>query len=214
MEASLIWQAFLIRLSMGTDDLYKKRKARKIKKSGDLMVIICEGQKSEPNYISEFIKDFKSNRNLNKIKILPNHYTDPLNIVQQAVELKKDGYDIVACVFDKDTHANFSNAIELARKKNIKTIISDPCFEFWILLHFKNTSRPFGGGTPCQDCIKELKKIPGFNNYQKGKDNIYSMTKMHINTATQRAKKLQSLDSSKTNFFELLDDIKEFLQSE
>ncbi|MBE3608464.1 RloB domain-containing protein [Campylobacter sp. RM9337] len=102
---------------MGTDDLYKKRKARKIKKSGDLMVIICEGQKSEPNYISEFIKDFKSNRNLNKIKILPNHYTDPLNIVQQAVELKKDGYDIVACVFDKDTHANFSNAIELARKK-------------------------------------------------------------------------------------------------
>ena len=52
-------------------------------------------------------------------------------------------YDQVWCVFDHDEHETFEKAIRKARDENIKVAFSIPCFEFWYLLHFEYTTRPF-----------------------------------------------------------------------
>lgn len=199
---------------MGTDNLFKKKKAKKITKSGDLVAIICEGTKTEPNYINDFILDFRNSRNRTKIRVMQHAVTDPLNLVKQSITAIKSGYDIVYCVFDRDTHTNFDDAINLAKesKYKINLIISYPCFEFWLLLHFKDTHKPFGGNSPCCDCIKELKKVNNnFKDYKKGNNNIYALTKDFLEIATDRAKNIQNREGSKSDFYILLEGIKEFL---
>jgi hypothetical protein len=46
-------------------------------------------------------------------------------------------YDSVWCVFDKDDHPRFGEALEMARDNNIRLAISNPCIELWLLLHFR-----------------------------------------------------------------------------
>jgi hypothetical protein len=44
-------------------------------------------------------------------------------------------------VFDVEApqrHPNLSEALELAGKNEIRVAISNPCFEFWLMLHFRD----------------------------------------------------------------------------
>ncbi|MGP1580796.1 MAG: RloB family protein [Wolinella sp.] len=184
---------------MGSDEFYRKRKSGQRLKSGNLMRIICEGEKSEPSYIRAFIKEHASRRMSNFDMHSPER-TDPLGLINEAIKAKQEGYDKVICVFDKDTHLNFFEAATKGRQKGIKMIISEPCFEFWLLLHFKYTDKSFGGGakTPCQECIGELKEY--FCGYKKGDKNIHEKTKDKIEIATRGAKETQRGEGSKTNF--------------
>jgi hypothetical protein len=47
-------------------------------------------------------------------------------------------YDSVWCVFDIDDHAHVGEAKEMARDNGIELAISNPCFELWLLLHFRD----------------------------------------------------------------------------
>ena len=75
----------------------------------------------------------------------------PKTIVERAAAKKKaaarharrmrDGelaYDEVWCVFDVDAHPNLQEAVIQARDNGIKLAISSPCFELWLLLHFRD----------------------------------------------------------------------------
>ncbi len=46
-------------------------------------------------------------------------------------------YDSVWCVFDIDEHPNVNDAKQMAAANGIKLAISNPCFELWLLLHFR-----------------------------------------------------------------------------
>ncbi len=49
----------------------------------------------------------------------------------------------------------------LNRHPNVLILINNPCFEFWLLLHFQQTSRPYN---TCNEVIRDLKKyIPGYD---------------------------------------------------
>jgi len=88
---------------MGTDNLFHRRKERKteslrrrqaMKKAPyDIVLIVCEGEKTEPNYFNELKKAFRlSNTN---IKIV-GRGADPLSVVnfasnQQQRGRKKEG---------------------------------------------------------------------------------------------------------------------------
>jgi hypothetical protein len=107
----------------------------------DVILIICEGSKSEPYYFEGLKKQYRlSNAN---ILITSAAGSDPLNIVKLAQkELSSDHYDKIFCVFDRDGHKTFDEALKLAvnseqgRSGRIKCITSIPCFEVWVLLHF------------------------------------------------------------------------------
>jgi len=91
-----------------SDQLFKKKKAAELKRHEKLryirrLLIVCEGEKTEPNYFKKFPVD----KEIMEIYIEGEGYnTDSL--VEKAIELKdqaikkKEPYNEVWCVFDRD----------------------------------------------------------------------------------------------------------------
>lgn len=70
----------------------------------------------------------------------------PLTLVKRARRYTKQSkrakhrtgtpdFDEIWCVFDVDDHPNVKQALQEARDSYIRTVISNPCFELWLLLH-------------------------------------------------------------------------------
>ncbi len=81
-------------------------------------------------------------------------------------------HDEVWCVVDVDDF-DLDKAVTTARRLRINLAISNPCFEFWLLLHFEACSAPL---TCYGDVAKRLvKHVPGvsktalrFADYESG----------------------------------------------
>jgi len=190
------------------DQLFKKRKARHARSlrrrqakrsSYDMVLIVCEGEKTEPNYFRALIDDFRLNT-ANVVVAGNTAGSSPAGIVHFALKeyRKEKEYDRVYCVFDKDRHTTYSNALDkikrarLDKEHSIHAITSVPCFEFWLLLHFVYTTKQFdtGSGSICRNVIGELNHhIP---DYAKGDANIYQVTRKMMDTAIERGKRILS----------------------
>jgi hypothetical protein len=184
---------------MGTENLFhNKRKARQenemkrqqaSRDSFERVLITCEDSDATPSYLRVILDDLK----LTNVEIRPDKKkpdpngcewaNTPDKVIEYARCLKKKdkGYDKVYCVIDQDKHDYFLAALKTAQENNIAVIVSIPCFEYWLLLHFEYTTRPFQAGptkgskksSNCDKVIavlnKHLKKhLPG--NYKKSKD--------------------------------------------
>lgn len=107
---------------MGSEDLFKKRKAKKEharakpkKEAYDKVLIVCEGGKTEPNYFRDLAKclDLASTN----VRVTGDCGSDPLSVVEHGIllfeeELEKGeehAFDRVFCVFDRDGHHQQSN---------------------------------------------------------------------------------------------------------
>lgn len=218
---------------MGTDNLFHKDKARKIEtlrrkkakqKPYDVVLIVCEGEKTERNYFFGLREELRlSSAN---IKVVNNPKgTDPLNIVDFAInEYAKDRayYDRIYCVFDKDKHTTFNAAVGKAKNTRLKkkitlhAITSIPCFEIWLLLHYEYTTRSFcaaGNDSNCALVVSKLKThIP---DYEKGNPDIFEKVKSKLDAAISNAKSLEifhqnsGTDNPSTKVHELI----EYLQN-
>lgn len=110
---------------------------------------------------------------------------------------EKNPYDEIWVVFDKDKHTNIAQAYSLAETENIKIAISIICFEFWVLLHYGFTTKPFNN---CDDLINHIKKNY-FSEYEKCA-NCFDELKDKIYDAIKYAKQVEKsvkheLDSGK-----------------
>jgi hypothetical protein len=188
---------------MGSDDLFEKRKARtqlkksqKTKRLKKRFLIICEGSKTEVGYF----EDLRNALNLSQENVQIQHVdTSPKKIVEFALgacskKRARQWFDEVFCVFDRDNHCSFDEAVcQINAHKKLNAITSTPCFEFWLLLHFGYTDKPFNG-TPNKsigDHAKaELKLKPGFENYEKS-DSVYKKLSDKTENAIRNAKKLE-----------------------
>lgn len=139
--------------------------------SGDLFLIVCEGAKTEPNYF----KAIKKRMRIHPLQVEicgEECGSDPRSVVEFAKGKKKRPhpeelhYDQVWCVIDKDKHPNLIEALDMARANQLKMCLSIPCFEFWYLLHFEYTTRPFENADLL---IHELKKHLSGSTYTKNK---------------------------------------------
>lgn len=97
-------------------------------------LIVCEGEKTEPNYFKKF-------RVPKKVFDVVGFGANTESLVKKAVELINNStttYDEVWCVFDRDSFPaqNFNNAFALAKKNKIQIAYSNEAFEIWYLLHF------------------------------------------------------------------------------
>jgi hypothetical protein len=179
------------------ENSFKRHKS--VKEPYATVLIVCEGKKTEPNYFEGLRKEYGlSSTNIHICE--DKHGTDPRSVVNCAVEqLKLDkNIDRVYCVFDRDKHQTFNDAIQkLQDKRKMFRSLSIPCFEIWLLLHFIETSRQFcvaGDGSNCDEVISELKRyIP---DYEKGKEGIFTLTKNSLTEAICRAKKLAELQQN------------------
>lgn len=48
-------------------------------------------------------------------------------------------FDEIWCVFDRDDHERFQDACTMARDNGLRLAVSNPCFELWLLLHFRDS---------------------------------------------------------------------------
>ena len=193
---------------MAKGKLFHKKRERKAKsferaiewrKSNEVVLIVCEGEKTEPNYLRGLIRALR----ITTINILDTeHGSDPVSILNAAIaEFDKDKslYDRVYCVFDRDGHANYAAALNLAQnhaltKSNVLFVTNSvPCFEIWLLLHFKYTTQAYvkaGNKSPCDRLISDLKRAGSLPNYQKNHKGIYELVSAKTGTAIRHAKML------------------------
>jgi hypothetical protein len=152
-----------------------------------LDLVVCEGE-TEVDYLCELARSLRIH-----VHICKGDGTDPKSIVNTAKrKSKEDGvkYDKIFCVFDRDNDSSaFLEAIELCKSRKFIPIVSNPCFELWPYLHFQ--VRESGFGSP-QQMVKALKKLSGFENYDKDGVQIFNTTIHLIDMACKRASSLVS----------------------
>ncbi|MFQ2604484.1 RloB family protein [Aeromonas caviae] len=194
---------------MGSDDLFHKKKAKKAKElarkkskreSYDRVLIVCEGEKTEPNYFNELIRSYKlSSAN---VAVDGTSGSSPISVFRRANELyeservKNIPFDKVYCVFDKDSHESYQETLDAISRKTPKNIFyactSVPCFEFWLLLHYGYRQAPFhktGNKSIGDKVVDELKTyIP---NYEKGMKDIFITLESSLDDAIGYSKAIQ-----------------------
>lgn len=214
---------------MASDKLFQKKKFRNEKEFArqkatkapyETILIVCEDSKSSPNYFNELIKYFRLNTA--NVIVIPSKGSAPISVVNHSIELARTipYIDRVACVFDRDNHASYEQAIDKLKsqkpKRSSKTIYqviaSTPCFELWLLLHFCYTTKSYtytGKKSAANNLITDLlKELPSYN---KTNTNWFNDLIIKINSAIKNAKKLQEhnnkTDSTNptTNVHELIE---------
>ncbi len=159
-----------------------------IRQPYDSVLIVCEGSKMEINYFNGLINHLKLSTV--NIQMLDIKQTTPDSLFREAKGLYQDAkrkgnsYDKVYCIFDKDRHAKYQETKDnIEQAKNFYVAFSEPCFEYWLLLHYENTTKPF-------TCFDELKKDKMFKkhfpDYQKNQD-VFTNLQDKIPTACQNA---------------------------
>lgn len=124
------------------------------------VLIVVEGSNTELYYFQALIDHLKlSTAN---VTVDPNSDSAPQSVVQHAKkqyeESKRSGdaFDRVYCVFDKDRHSTYQSAInevKTARPANVfEVMTSVPCFEYWLLLHFSYTTKPYDRSEKRSSC--------------------------------------------------------------
>ena len=146
-----------------------KRLAPKFKAHPKVLVI-CEDKKSAKDYFEEAARNFRA---LADVEFDHCGRTDPKGIVENAIR-RSSKYDQILCVIDRDTHdsGNFNEALRLGQESSkITVLVSYPCFEFWLLLHFGFSRSPFSGSgarSPGDMVVEVLRSKEGMSGYAKG----------------------------------------------
>ena len=223
---------------MGSDDLHHKRNDRKAhelsrrkasRKRYDKVLIVCEGEKTEPLYFQGLADHYKLNSA--NVEICSDGGTDPIGIVKFGKRRYKeehdagDPFDRVYLVFDEDGRTQrFQDAREQAKRYTPKNtffaIASVPCFEYWILLHYDYSTKPYRrllGNSACQQLCNELRThMP---NYSKSKKDIFKELLSRIEVAKNNSEKSSQAaveadtDNPSTNVHELVDYLQKIKES-
>lgn len=130
------------------------------------VLIVCEDTKSSKSYIEDAALHFRVRA---KVEVIHCGKTDPSGIISHAIQ-NKSKFDRVFCVIDRDSHANWDVAVQQGNA-HITVISSYPCFEYWLILHFKYSRKPYSATGPKSSgdkCLDDLRAIKSMEAYQKG----------------------------------------------
>jgi len=132
------------------------------------VLVICEDSKSCVEYLEDAARHFRSYA---QVRVTHCGRTDPKGIVEEAIDQVRS-YDQVYCAIDRDKHESFDEALDIAANhKRVTVIDSHPCYEFWLLLHFGHTRKPYsaaGNRSSGDFLVSDLRAKPGMANYDKG----------------------------------------------
>jgi len=156
------------------------------------ILVVCEGEKTEPNYFKKFPENPEV---YDQINIYGTGY-NTISLVTEAIKLKaealkrKEPYIEVWCVFDKDDFPvdQFQNAITLAKSSQINCAYSIEAFELWCMLHFNFYDTAFSR-EQYKEKLSELLK----GTYRKNDDNICNVLHKRLKVAVKNARKLFTL---------------------
>ena len=149
-----------------------------ILRSGKSFLIVTEGARTEPLYL----KALKERLRLSAatVEVVHPEGTDPMTLLKAALERRKERkrqakrdqisvpYDEIWIVFDLERVGGIrreqaAQARDSASRHGIRICSTDPCFEFWLLLHERYTTRPFA---ECNEVLDVLRVM--WPTYAKG----------------------------------------------
>ena len=176
----------------------KNRKSN-LRQQNKLVLVVCEDEKSGCDYLKLMAKHLR----LHTTCIVESSATGsaPISVVEDAIKRiasrkkeKHDPFELAFCVWDIDEHTSLNNARQLADGHGFKVIESNPCFEFWLLLHFLHIIQhpPIvrkANKSPADECVKLLKRY--ITDYDKSKIKDYF------------AELLQKIETAKINVAKL-----------
>ena len=183
--------------------------------------ILCEAAKTEPAYFSALARDFDlpnvSIRSPKRGQWGPAGIT---TTIRQESERDSD-LDEIRCVLDHDERdteiEDFRSWLgQLSSREagaaEVRAAISTPCFEYWLVLHFTFTNKPFrgtpGGLSACQQVIRALETY--IEGYRKAGGGTYGRCREQLPTAIQNAKRSRrSGRSSSTDVWKLVERLQE-----
>ena len=194
---------------MGADNSPKIRQAKRTHnrleaklKGNSRILIVAEGEKTEPNYFLEIRQLLRLPAA--SVAIHPSaDGTDSLTVVNYAERIFINGdphkkiackaFDAIYAIFDRDDHQTYAQALSRAESLNGKlrndskspvsfhAIPSVPCFEFWLLLHYEEVVHPI-------DRFEVYKRLRvHLPEYEKGGPSNFSRTRANIALAYGRA---------------------------
>jgi RloB-like protein len=168
------------------------RNRKPIKPTNKRIAVVGDGQ-TEKIYFDK-LKEVEGLRNVSLKPDLPKSVGSYKGVFDKAESLYTEGYDEVYCLIDMDkvlsdnTLAKYLTDKKRIEKKGIIVFESNPCIEFWFLLHFVRTTKPFAN---CESVEKELQKyIPNYAKNQQYlvQSNIYKTLKPNLLNAFENAK--------------------------
>jgi hypothetical protein len=125
------------------------RRRRAFREPLPRLLIVCEGQKTEPLYFQYLRRRVRS-----VLVEIDDRSGVPKTLVERAVARVKEAnaaaksmrdvfqkFDEVWCVFDVDAHPRLPDAKQQASAHGIQLAISNPCFELWALIHYQDHTR-------------------------------------------------------------------------
>lgn len=196
---------------MGSDDLFKKRRMERKKRSHDFIVpkansflIVAEGERTEPIYFNglkeQILNSIGGTVDIVEIPEIEIHgegaSTEKLiEITERYVSNAKIIYQNIWVIFDKDDFLDFDSAIEYGKSKGYSIGWSNQCFEYWLFLHFEYSDADLHRSQWCLKLSKFFKEYNLTDNgYEKNQDNLYELLDSigGVQTAINNAKRRMS----------------------
>lgn len=191
-------------------------------RDGRMIIIATEGSLTEVSYFTQLNVAAILSSNKFQIKVIPpeNNRSSPNNILRSLTNFKREyqikGVDELWMVIDRDrwTIQMLSNIISQCKQKGIGLCISNPCFEIWLILHYKDLTKE---SQETKDALR-INKKQGNNTYVKsyisdlmGNEHLNDYTELFplITEAINHAKSLKVISGS--NIFENLGSDVDFI---
>ena len=125
------------------------------------VLIITEGEKTEPAYLKD-VKDYlkstgASGKKITRLLQITDNgkKTSPRKILETAIKERKSGVPYVFIVIDDDDRKEsrdvlaeslYPQTVPEVSNDKINCIYSNPCFEYWALLHFSTSEKECASG--------------------------------------------------------------------
>lgn len=198
----------------------KGYRPRSIKKRipGERFLIVCEGEKTEPNYFRSFRIPGLIDVHVEGVGVSPPRLVNVALSYMRETSGRRvhEPYDQIWCVFDRDewNASDFSSAINRAETRGLKVAYSNQAFELWFLLHFHFFNSPMRR----KDYERKLSELLGFP-YNKNSLSMYDHLLSLQGTAIKNAKRLlefypvprPALDNPSTTVHILVEELNRFL---
>ena len=193
---------------MGSDDLFKKRREERKKRSHDFKIpkansylIVTEGACTEPYYFNGLKKKIEESIggavDIVEVPEIDIHGEGAstrklIEITEQYVNKGNIIYQNIWVVFDKDDFEDFDCAIEEGKKKGYSVAWSNQSFEYWLFLHF-NYSDSDLHRHEWNEKLDELFKLYNLSldGYEKNNKDLYDLLDSFggVETAIKNAKR-------------------------
>jgi hypothetical protein len=165
--------------------------------------IYCEGEKTEPIYLNGYLRSLPSQTRKTVVSVEATKKNTPVQLVEVAIAAKASPKSLPEdefwVVYDRESTSKYpetlhAKAMDKAVGNGINTALSNVCFEYWLLLHFVETSAPYSSfedlrkNSPLND---EVKKRCGVD-YEKSTRDLFSKIQPDIVLARARGSKLNA----------------------